>query len=84
MNYLLVTCRSSDLSAEPSHGEEHDTRDTIRLYKDTMRKYAMEYGNHIVCAPTQQWLKIAEHIYECNACDKDRLARIDKRDEERR
>ena len=31
------TCQSGDLSGAASLGVEHDARDTIRMYKDTMR-----------------------------------------------
>ena len=36
----LGTWRSCDLSVAPSRGEEHNARDTIRIYKDIMREYA--------------------------------------------
>ena len=34
----LGTFRSSDLSVAPNRGEEHNTRDMIRTYNDTMRE----------------------------------------------
>ena len=58
----LGTCRSSDLSVEPCCGDEHDARDTIRIYTDTMHEDAMEYGDLYVRASTQQELKIAERV----------------------
>ena len=67
----------------PSRGEEHDARDTIRVYKDTMREDAMEFVNPYVCAPTQQELKIAERVAAYNAGDMDKVARIDEREEHR-
>ena len=66
----------------PSRGEEHYARDTIRIYKDTMREDAMEFGDPYVRAPTQQELKIAERVAAYNSCDMDKVARIDERDEQ--
>ena len=67
-----------------SLGEEHDSSDTIRIYKDTMRKDAMKFGDPYVRSPTQQWLKIAECIAAYNAGNMDRVARIDKSEGKRR
>ena len=39
----LSTCRSGDLSMAPSRIEEHDARDSIRIYRDTTREYAMGF-----------------------------------------
>ena len=50
----FVTFRSSVLSVAQIHGEKHDARDTIRLYKDTMREDAMEFCNPLVRTPTKQ------------------------------
>ena len=68
----------------PIRGEEHDARDTIRLYQNTMRKGAMEFGDPLVGAPARQELKIAERVAAYNAGNMDKVARIDKREEERR
>ena len=78
------TFRSGDLSVAPCSGEEHDARDTIRVYKDTMREDAMEYGDTLVCALIQQELKIGARIFAYNAGDMNKVARIDEREEERR
>ena len=56
-------------------------RDSIRMYKNTMREDAMEFGDPYVRAQTQQKLKIAEHVAVYNACDIDKAARIDDRSE---
>ena len=50
----LSICRSGDSSVAQRHGEEHDVRETIRLYKDTKREDSMGLGDprEIVCAPT--------------------------------
>ena len=73
------TCRSGDLSVAPSPGEEHDARYTVRLYKDTMREDAKEFGDPLasVRAPTQQELKIAKRVAAYAADDMDKVARID-------
>ena len=78
------TCHSGDLSVAPSRGEEHKARDTICLYKDMMRKDAMEFGDPFVRAPTQQELNIAERFAAYNSAGMDKVARIDKREEDRR
>ena len=72
-----------DLSVTPSRGEEQDARETIRFYKDTMHEDAMEFGYPLVRAPTQQELKIAERVAAYNAGYIDKVARIDKSEEER-
>ena len=48
----------------PNCGKDHDARDIIRLYKDTMREDAIEFGDLLesIRAPTQQELKIAERV----------------------
>ena len=48
----LGTCQSIDLTVAPSHGKEHDARDMIRTYKDTLREDAMEFGYSYVHAQT--------------------------------
>ena len=78
------TCRSGDLSVAQSRGEKHDARETIRLYKNTMRQDAMEFGDPLVCAPAQQKLKIAERVAAYNAGNIDKVARIDEREVEHR
>ena len=80
----LGTCRSGDLSMAPSHGEEHDTRYTIRLYKDNMREDTMEFGEPGARAPTQQEPKIAKRVTAYNSGDIDNIARIDEREKQRR
>ena len=80
----LGTYRSCDLSVAPSRAEEHYARDTIRLYRDTMREDAMEFGYPAVRAPTQQELKIAERVAAYSSGDMDKVARIDEREEQRR
>ena len=60
--FPLGTCRSGHLSIASCLGEEDDARDTIRLYKDTMHKDAMELGDPLVRAATQQELKIVELV----------------------
>ena len=40
-------CKSCDLSQAPTQGEEHDARDTIRLYKETMHKYMLKFGDQV-------------------------------------
>ena len=77
-------CTSGELSVSSSRGEEHDARDTIRLYKDTMRKDAMELCDSLVRSPTQQELKIAECVFAYNSGDIDKIARINECEEERR
>ena len=74
------TCRSADLSMAPSRGEELDARDIIRLYKDTMRKDAMKFGDPLasVHARTQQELKITESVAAYNAGDIDKVTRIEE------
>ena len=61
-----------------------DTRDTIRSYKDTIRKEAMEFGSSVVRVPIQQELKNVERIAAYNAGDIDKVTHIDEREEERR
>ena len=58
------TCRSDDLSVAPSCSGEQDARDITRLYKDTMRDDVTELGDTLasIRAPTQQELKIAQHV----------------------
>ena len=68
----------------PSRGEEHDARDTIRLYKDTMSEDAMDFCDPDIRAPTQQELKIAGRVVAYNTGDMDKVARIDEREEQRR
>ena len=70
----------------PSCGEEHDACDIIRLYKDTMPEYAMDFSDPLSSAraSTLQELKIAERVPAYNGGDMDRIARIDEREEERR
>ena len=41
----LDTYRDNDSSVVPSGGEEHDARDMIRIYKNTKREDAMEFGD---------------------------------------
>ena len=77
-----ISCRNDDLGVTPNRGEEHDTRDMICIYKNTMREDAMEFGYLCVRAPTQQELKIAERVAAYNTDDMDRIARIDERDEQ--
>ena len=81
----LGTCRSGDLNVYPSHSDEHDARDRIRLYKDTMREDAMEFGDPLVSvrSQTQQQL-IVVRIAVYNSGDMDKVARIDQHDEKRR
>ena len=79
----LGTSRNSELRVAPSRDEEHDSRDTIRLYKDTMLEDAIEFGDPLVRAPSQQELKIVERVSVYNAGDIDKVARNDKREEER-
>ena len=43
--FPLDNCCSSYLSSAPGQGEEHDSWDKIRLYKDTMREDAIEFGD---------------------------------------
>ena len=52
------------MDASPSRGKEHHARDTIPLYKVTMREGAMEFGDPLanVRAPTRLDLKIAERV----------------------
>ena len=45
---------------------------------------AMEFSDSFGRPPTQQNLKIAEHVAAYNACDMHKVARIDEHDEERR
>ena len=80
----LDTCRSGNLGVAPIRGEEHDARDTIRLYKDAIRKDAMELGDSLVRAPTQQELKINERVIAYNAGEMDKVVRIDEREQEHR
>ena len=68
----------------PSRGEEHDASYTIRIYKDTMREDAIEFGVHYVCAATQQKLKIAQRVAAYNFGDMDKVVRIVEREEQRR
>ena len=67
-----------------SRREEHDARYNIRLYKDTMREDAIEFGDPAVRAPTQPELKLAERVVSCNSGDMDKVSRIDERDKQRR
>ena len=67
-----------------SRGEEHDARDTSRIYKDTMREDTMAFGDSYVRVSTQQELKIAERVAAYNVGDMDNVARIDERDKQRR
>ena len=83
-NLSLGTCRSSDLSAAPSRGEEHDARAIIRLYKGTMREDAMAFGDSAVHGPTPQELKIGELFAAYSSGNIDKVARIDEREEQRR
>ena len=43
----------------------------------------MEFGNSLVCVPTQQELRVGERIAAYNADDMDKVARIDEREGER-
>ena len=57
--YSLGTCHRGDLSVKPSRGEENDARDTVRLYKDTLREDVIQRGDPLFRAPAQQELKIS-------------------------
>ena len=65
-------------------GEEHDTRNSIRVYKDTMHKDSMEFGDNCARAQPQQELNIAERVAAYSSGDMDMVARIDEREERRR
>ena len=73
-----------DLGVAPSRWEEHCARDTIRLYKDTVREDATEFGDQGIFAPTKQELKIAERFAAYNSADMDKVTWIDEREEQRR
>ena len=62
-----------DSSAALSRGEEHDVRDTIRVYKKHVRKDSMEFGDHYVHAPAHKVLKIAKRVGANNASDMDKV-----------
>ena len=78
----LGTCHTDDQSEASSCGEEHNACDTIRLYEDTMRGWAMDFGDHLVCEPTQQELKIPERVTTYNASEMDKAALIDEREQQ--
>ena len=80
----LDTCRSGDISVDSCSCKEHDAHDTARFYKDTMRKDTIELGDPHVCVPIQQDSNITDGIAAYNAVDMDKVAPIDKREEERR
>ena len=80
----LGTYGGCDLSVAPSCDEEHDSRDTARLYRDTMHEDAIEFRDPRVRVPTQHELKIAEYFDAYYAGDMDNVANIDEREEERR
>ena len=63
------SCRSADLRVVPSRGEEHDVRDTICLYKDTLRDDVIEFGYPLLSirTPSQLQLEIAGCVFACNA-----------------
>ena len=65
----------------PSCGEEHDARDTIRLYPDTLREDAIEFGDPADRAQTKQELKITERVAAYISGNMDEVARIDEREE---
>ena len=67
----------------PSREEEHDARDKILLYEDTMLEDVMEFGDPYVCALPQQELKIAELIAAYNTGNIDEVVRIDEHEEHR-
>ena len=79
--FRLGTFRRGDLSVAPSRGEEHDARDTICVYKDTICEDSREFSDPHVRAQTQHELKIAERVAASNACDGDQVARIDEHKE---
>ena len=62
--------------------EEHNVRDKISLYKDTMHKDVMELGADIAIfqAPTQEELKIAECVTAYHVGDLGKVAFIDERE----
>ena len=64
----------------PSHREDQDARDRIRLYKDTMREDAMEFDDPAVRAPAKQVLKNAERVTAYGSDDIDKVACIDERE----
>ena len=82
----MGTCHRVDLSVAPSRDDEHDTRDTMRLCKDTMREDAMELGDPLasICALTHRELKIAQRVAVYNPGDLYKISRVDVLDEERR
>ena len=80
----LGTFRSGGLSVAPSRTEEHDARDTISIYKDTIREYVMEFDDPYVRAQTQHEMKISDRVATYNAGDMDTVGRIDELEEQRR
>ena len=75
--------RSGHLSVTPSREAELEVRNTIHLYKDSMRKYMIEYGDIIVFAPTYQEMQIAECVAAYSSANMNEVARIYGRQEER-
>ena len=86
MSFLLALAVKCDLSVATSRGKELDARDIIRICNDTMHEDAMEFCNLLasVRAPAHQEFKIAERVSAYDACNVDKVARIDEREEERR
>ena len=81
----LGICKSGDLSQAPTRGEEHDARDAVRLYKDTLREDALEFGDveAAVRLPTKHERNVAERVAAVEAGDVEKVARIDARENER-
>ena len=79
---LLGTFRSRDQSVAPSGGEEHDAHNTVLLYNDTMHKDAIKFCDPLVSAPNEKVFKVTERIVAYNADGIDKVAHIDKREEE--
>ena len=82
----LGICRNGDVSQAPARAEEHDARDAVCLYKETMREYILEFGD-----PSMVERKLMRHVSEIavraavvQSGDVAKVARIDVREVERR
>ena len=69
-----------------ARGEEHDAREAVRFYKETMRKEMLEFGNpSTVEGKLMKYdLKVAERSTAVHTGDVAMSPRIDAREEERR
>ena len=82
----LGICRSGSLSQAETRGEEHDARDAVRLYRETMREGMLEFGDPstVELKLTKHELKIAERAAAVQAGDVAKVAHIDACEEDRR